>query len=158
MQAREAMSHPVITVRNDATVGLAARLLTGHGFTALPVTDEDGALVGIVSEIDLLRGWTAPDPLAGRSRAARPARELTVGEVMTSPVESLTPGADVAHAVRMMDDERIRSLPIVDGFAIVGMLTRRDLLRAALARDDRVLATEISHQLAEARYQTSDPF
>ena len=64
MQAREAMSHPVITVRNDATVGLAARLLTGHGFTALPVTDEDGALVGIVSD---------SSRSAGREVESRPA-------------------------------------------------------------------------------------
>jgi len=68
---------------------------------------------------------------------------------MTTPVESLTAGADVADAARIMIDERIRCLPIVDGYGLVGILTRRDLLRAALAHDDQDLAEEISRQLAQ---------
>lgn len=49
---------------------------------------------------------------------------------MTSPVESLTPGADAADAAEIMLDERIRCLPIVDGHGVVGVITRRDLLGA----------------------------
>jgi CBS domain-containing protein len=67
---------------------------------------------------------------------------------MTTPVESLIAGADVADAARIMIDERIRCLPIVDGYGLVGILTRRDLLRAALAHDDQDLAEKISRQLA----------
>ena len=68
---------------------------------------------------------------------------------MTSPVESLTAGADVADAARMMVDERIRCLPIVDGDGLVGILTRRDVLRAAVAHNDQDLAGEIARQLGE---------
>ena len=67
---------------------------------------------------------------------------------MTSPVESLTAGADVADAAQIMVDERIRCLPIVDGYGVVGILTRRDVLRAAIADNDQDLAAEISRQLA----------
>jgi CBS domain-containing protein len=73
------------------------------------------------------------DPDDRRHRPEQPRnlrRGDTVGEVMTSPVESLTPGADVADAVQIMLEERIRSLPVVDGRKIVGVVTRRDLLRA----------------------------
>jgi CBS domain-containing protein len=51
---------------------------------------------------------------------------------MTSPVESLTPGAEAVDAARIMVDERIRCLPIVDGRHVVGILTRRDLLEAGV--------------------------
>ncbi len=134
MKARDAMSSPVLTVPTAELVDRAAALLCENGFTSLPVVDDDGRLVGIVTEADLIRvqlpaqpQWRASAPVADTRPAGR-----TVGEVMTTPVESLTPGADVADAARMMVDQRIRSLPIVDGHGVVGILTRRDVLRSGL--------------------------
>jgi CBS domain-containing protein len=147
MQAREVMSHPVVTVTTSTTLARAAGLLCAKGFTALPVVDDDGRLVGIVTEADLIRDRIPPDPrVHGRHLHARSPAQL-VWDVMTTPVESLTAGADVSDAARMMVDERIRCLPIVDGHGLVGILTRRDLLRMALAHDDRDLTEEICRQL-----------
>ena len=131
MLARDAMSSPVVTVGAWTPVETAVHLLVDNGFTALPVLDEDNRLVGIVTEADLLRNRMAPDPhrIGGFDGRRGQRRPQTVGDVMTTPVESLTPGADVADAAQIMVDERIRCLPIVDGRRVVGVLTRRDLLR-----------------------------
>jgi CBS domain-containing protein len=142
------MTHPVVTVTTSTSLTEALRLLCANGFTGLPVVD-DHALVGIVTEADLIRDRIPPDPrVHGRHPHVRSSGPLLVQDVMTTPVESLTAGADVADAARIMVDERIRCLTIVDGYGLVGILTRRDLLRSALAHDDQDLADEVSRQLA----------
>jgi len=150
MLARDVMSKPVVTVQASASIVEAARILTGKGFTALPVVDDDRRLVGIVTEADLIRDRVPGDPRIHswqvRARRSEPDR-VPVSEVMSTPVESLTAGADVADAAQMMVDERIRCLPIVDGRELVGIVTRRDVLRAAVADNDRDLEAEISRQL-----------
>jgi len=135
MKARDAMSSPVLTVRTIESIDRAAALLCEHGFTSLPVVDEDGRLVGIVTESDVIRVHLPAQPQWRAGPAVSDTRPTgrTVGAVMSSPVESLTPGADVADAARMMVDRRIRSLPIVDGHGVVGILTRRDVMRSRLA-------------------------
>ena len=88
----------------------------------------------------------APDPRRLRREQATHLRVAdTVGEVMTSPVESLTPGADIADAASIMIDERIRCLPVVDGHRIIGVVSRRDLLRAITPEPDPV---SIAHRPA----------
>ncbi|MEO5833131.1 MAG: CBS domain-containing protein [Nakamurella sp.] len=127
----------------------AARMLVDGGFTAAPVVDDDGRLVGIVSESDLLRYRLPDDPhrIDGRRRRTPPAVGLVV-DAMTTPVESLTPGADIADAVRIMLAERIRCLPVVDGTGVVGIVTRRDLLRFAVESDHPALDVAVMRQLA----------
>jgi CBS domain-containing protein len=136
MLARDVMTRPVISTLMTTTVTDATHLLIDNGFTALPVVDaEDGRLVGIITEADLLRGRISGDPR--RSRGTTPSYQpRIVADVMTSPVESLTAGADIADAARIMVDQRIRCLPIVDGYGVVGVITRRDLLRAAAAIEE----------------------
>lgn len=145
MHARDVMSYPVITVTDTAGAGEAAQLLISHGFTALPVVDADGRLVGIVTEADLLRGAGSAPRRGGRTTTS-PAGD-TVAAVMTSPVESLTPGADIDDAAHMMVRERIRCLPIVDGASLVGVITRRDLLRAAMSHQDAAARDSILRRL-----------
>ena len=133
VKIRDVMSSPAITVTMDSDIVDAATILVGAGFTALPVVDDDGALVGILTEADLLRNRIAPEPRGElRPPTHHRNRATPVMSVMTTPVESLTPGADAADAVRIMLDERIRCLPVVDGTGVVGVVTRRDLLRASI--------------------------
>ena len=149
MRARDIMTKTVVSVLPTTAVTDAAGTLSYRGFTALPVVNEAGELIGIVTEADLIRDRIPPDPrVHGRHPHVPSSGPPLVQDVMTTPVESLTAGADVADAARIMIDERIRCLPIVDGYGLVGILTRRDLLRAALAHDDQDLAEEISRQLA----------
>lgn len=146
MQARDAMSHPVVTVTPTTAAADAARVLCSHGFTALPVVDGTG-LIGIVTEADLIQESCRPAP-GPHGRHEATLTDLIVQDVMTTPVESLTPGADLVDVARIMLDERIRCLPIVDGTRVVGIVTRRDVLRADLAHVDQNLADEIIRQLA----------
>ena len=137
MKARDVMSHPVITVLTSTTLAQAAHLLSANGFTALPVVDDDGRLVGIVTEADLINERIPPDPRRQYWRPRHsPSASAAVEDVMTTPVESLTPGADAADAARIMLRQHIRCLPIVDGQQLVGIVTRRDLMRNAFAGTD----------------------
>ncbi|OLT00449.1 hypothetical protein BJF90_35260 [Pseudonocardia sp. CNS-004] len=115
---REIMTTQVLTAGEDWPVDQAAKELTGHGFTALPVVDDSGHLVGIVTEWHLL-----PDPLSDR-------RAHTVGGVMERDV--ITVGGDelVSDVLRTMGEHELRAVPVVDGLhRVIGIVTRRDLLR-----------------------------
>ena len=150
MLAREVMSSPVVTVAPSTPIPEVAQLLTDRGFTALPVLDDDARLVGIISEVDLLRFPLPPDPRRGPRwlpDRRHPAPRVAA-DVMSTIVESLIPGADIADAARMMVDEKIRCLPIVDGTNLVGVITRRDLLRCAVVSDDAALRDQINEQLS----------
>lgn len=152
MQARDIMTRTVVTVTATTTVHEAATLLASNGFTALPVVDGDGALVGLLTEVDLLRDRFPRDPRFHCSDAGSvqgpDTREpaATVGAVMTTPAPSVRSGADVVDLVTIMRADGLRSMPVVDGPRLVGIVTRRDLVRT-LTRDDREVATDVRHQL-----------
>lgn len=148
MRARDIMTTPVISVRPGMPVKEAAALLATNGFTALPVVSEDDRLVGIVTEADLMRDRVPRDPRA----YCHPLEQLptttttTVGEVMTTAVTAMSPGTDVAVLAKALLDAHQRSMPIVDGSRLVGIVTRRDVVRV-IARDDRAIADEVRHRL-----------
>jgi CBS domain-containing protein len=143
------MTHPVVTVTTSTGLREAGELLCANGFTALPVVDEDGLLVGIVTEADLIRGRIPPDPrVHGRHPHATTLGPSLVADVMTAPVATLSASADISDAAEVMIDERIRCLPIVEDARPIGILTRRDLLQAAVVHNDTELADEIFRQLA----------
>ena len=156
MRARDVMSSPVITVTPETSVKEAANLLSANGFTALPVLDEDDRLIGIVTEADLVRDRFPRDPryrhayfadVDGVPENGRPL-PTRVGEVMTSPVTAMSATTDVVELVGVMLGDRVRSMPIVDGSRVVGIVTRRDLVRV-LARDDKAIAVDVRHRLAK---------
>jgi CBS domain-containing protein len=145
MRVREIMTKSVLTAQPGVTVGKAAELLAYRGFSAMPVVDENGDLIGIVSEADLIRN-RFPGAFAGDSTATpeRPAK--TVGEVMTSPVTGVSHDADVSELAKLMVDDKRRCVPIVDGRRLVGVVTRRDMLRM-LSRSDSDVATDVRRHL-----------
>lgn len=148
MFVSDVMTAPAVTVTADASIKEAARLLRDRDVAAAPVVDDAGALVGIVSEIDLLRGTLAPDPVAHLLPvpADDGASPRTVADVMTRDVQVLLPHSDLYDAARDMRASGIRSLPVVDGDRVVGVVSRSDLLRV-LARDDDDIARDLSAAL-----------
>ncbi|HEY8374244.1 MAG TPA: CBS domain-containing protein [Pseudonocardiaceae bacterium] len=149
MRARDVMTSPVITVRPGTSVKEAAALLVAHGFTALPVVDDEEQLVGIVTEADVVRGRIPRDPRARIWRQEEPVSDppgATVGEVMTSPVVVAAAGTDVGDVARTMLERGIRSVPVVEGSRVVGIVSRRDLVRT-ITRDDQVIARDVRHRL-----------
>ena len=141
MQVSDVMTHEVVTVGSETSVKDAAELMVAGGFAALPVLDERGQLVGIVAEADVLRDRLPEDPLlhvrrAGPGSASAPP--TLVGEVMTREVRSVEPTADLADVARLIVDESLRSVPVIDEQTLVGILSRRDVLRALVRSDESI--------------------
>lgn len=145
MRARDLMSAPVITVHPWTSAKEAAELLSLHGFTALPVVDDDDRLIGIVTEADLIRGRIPADPRFVHEPAESTAGK-TAGDLMTTPATAMGTGTDVAELCQALVDARIRAMPIVDGAAVVGIVTRGDVVRV-LAREDADIARDVKHRL-----------
>lgn len=140
MLVREAMSSPVVTVPRTATVRQAVRVLYEHNVTAAPVVGEDGRMVGIVSEMDLLRGEFEADPRASL-RPVAPPHDLpprAVHEVMTAQVRTVRETSDVAELAEMMMRTGIKSVPVLRDEEIVGMVSRRDLMAVLAHSDGRI--------------------
>jgi CBS domain-containing protein len=145
---RDVMTRPVVTVGPDTPIRAAAALLTGRGFTALPVVDGAGELVGIVTEADLLRGrlhHDARSPLL-RDELTRVAPQR-VAEVMTTEVVTALPWTDLADLVERMRTQGIRSVPVVQGGeGLVGIVSRRDAL-ATVTRSDAAVEGDVRRRL-----------
>jgi CBS domain-containing protein len=150
MRAVEVMSTPVMTVSAALTTKQVAKMLVENGIAAAPVVDENGLLVGIVSEADLIRREIQPDPRAHLTRLTDPAAPASrrVAEIMTRDVICVPPSADAADIVALMLEAGIKSVPVVDDNAPIGMVSRRDLL-ATLVRDDESIASEVTARLAD---------
>ena len=130
MQARDVMSSPVITARPNTPVHAAAALLVSHGFTAVPVVTAEGRVVGIATEADLLRGRVTPEGWIGERQP-----EPTLATVMTTTPLSFRPEDDVADVVSLMLDHHVRTAPIIDNGRLVGIISRRDVLRCVARRE-----------------------
>jgi CBS domain-containing protein len=147
MFVRDVMTRPVVTVEPGTPVKAAVSILTGRGFTLLPVIERD-RLVGVVTEADLVRGRVHRDPrwslLASEPASAAPPG--TVEGVMARAVVTATPSGDVADLVEMMLDRHVRSVPVVDGQQLVGIVSRRDVL-ATFTRSDDALAAAVRCRL-----------
>lgn len=148
MRVIDVMTRPAVTVGVGLSVHDVAALLSTHGFTAVPVVDAGGRLIGVVSESDVLRDRVHHDPRSPRrlgreNETAPPGR---VGEVMSGQVHSVTPTTDTAEAAALLAEHHLRSVPVVDRDEVVGVLTRRDLVRV-IGRDDGELATAVACEL-----------
>jgi CBS domain-containing protein len=134
MQTRDIMTSPVVTVTPGTGLKDAAAALVEHGINAVPVVDHGRSLVGILSEADLLR------PKEPRPRSVR--------EVMTRAVYTIQEDADVAAAARLLLRHNLKSVPVVAGGLVVGIVARRDLLRL-VARSDQDIHADLERRLKE---------
>ena len=142
MKASDVMRTNPLVATAEMPIEEAVRLMLTHRISGLPVVDATGAVVGILSEGDLVRrvepgtearvpawvGWLAGGGRAAAAYAASHARK--VGEVMTVPVVSVTPDTDLAEVAAIMESRRIKRLPVLREGRLVGILTRLDLIRA----------------------------
>ena len=155
MRVRDVMTRQVVTADLDMTVSSAAGLLAQHNISAMPVIGDDH-LVGMVSEGDLLRheiprarrrGGSLRQPWSERQRE-RLGEPETVADVMTTPVVSVSESTDTADVASLMLDYEVRSVPVVDGGRVTGIVSRRDLIQM-LSSDDDVIAEEIQNRLRD---------
>lgn len=150
MRAHQIMTRRVITVKPGTPVLEAANTMLRHHLSGLPVIDDNGKLVGMVSEADFLRrseiGTQRPrirwlDWIIGPGKAATEyvhEHGRKVGEIMTEDnLCTATEDMELEPLVRAMERQNVKRVPVVRENALVGIVTRSDLLRAfaSLARD-----------------------
>ncbi len=149
MRAHQIMTRKVTTVKADTPILEAANLMLQQHISGLPVVDETGKLIGIVSEGDFIRRSEIGTQKA-RGRwlkflvgSGRSASEFVheygrkTGEIMTEDPHTATEDTSLEEVVRLMGRQNVKRLPVVRGDRLVEMVTRSDLLRAvaSLARD-----------------------
>ncbi|MBA2806880.1 CBS domain-containing protein [Streptomyces sp. KM273126] len=142
----ELMTRDVVRARRDMPFKEIVKLLTDYDVTAVPVVDELGRPMGVVSEGDLLRkssdqadpsGRTPVPHLEAWERAK--AQGTTAEELMSAPAVCARPEWTVVEAARLMETQNVKRLPVVDeADRLQGIVSRRDLLRVFLRRDDAI--------------------
>jgi CBS-domain-containing membrane protein len=137
-----------------------ARLLREHRISGLPVIDDDGKVIGVISETDLMTHQAEmPDPYepkkpfhvadlfpAARKQAAK-ARARTAGQLMSEPPVTVHAGNTIVEAARTMAQNGVERLPVLDEEGrLVGIVTRHDLLKVFL-RPDAEIRTEVIEEV-----------
>lgn len=153
MRAKDVMTAPVVTVMPATHVTQAAKLLTSHGFTTLPVVDDEDRLLGAVTEEDVLRDGRLPGPAApalgdDTEQAISPP---TVGRIMTTGVVTAGPDTHLATLTRLMLERRLHVVPVVNDGRLAGIVTRGDLLRI-VTRDHQI----VEHRIPGRRVSGAD--
>ncbi|HXY58494.1 MAG TPA: CBS domain-containing protein [Methylocystis sp.] len=171
MLAHDVMAAKLVTARESTTIAEAARLMSEHDVSALPVVDESGRLVGVVSEADLLRRSEIGTEIARPwwQEALLPAFLLAkdfvrahgreVRDVMSTPVVSAPPTASLGEIATLMERHRIKRIPIVEEGRLVGVVSRANLVQAlasvqvapagAAIDVDRAIRAELLSRLLE---------
>lgn len=155
MKVSDVMTRGVISVPPAMPLRDVARLLNEHRISGLPVVDDNGDIVGVISEADLLvKQLSRPvsrrlpmewiigerhDPAELRRRAA-----TTAAEAMSSPAITIDAERPLREAAALMIDRAVNRLPVVADGKVIGIVTRADLVRAYLRLDD-----EIQHAVTE---------
>ena len=132
MLVKDRMSRPPITVRDNVGVEDALRLMHNEDVRRLPVMDKRGRMVGIVSELDLLK--VSPSPATSLSVYEIPylLAKVKMKDVMTADVISVTEGTPLEEAARVMADNKIGGLPVMRDDELVGIITETDLFKTFL--------------------------
>ena len=119
----------VWTIAPDATVFEALQLMSGKDAGALAVVDQ-GRLVGIISERDYTRKGVLDD---------RRSRETLVRQIMTARVLTVTRSHTIGECMALMTNKRIRHLPVVEGDALLGLVSIGDVVKALIADQEHTI-------------------
>ncbi|MDX5567404.1 CBS domain-containing protein [Streptomyces sp. ID05-04B] len=126
----EVMTVDVVEAHPKTTLKDVVRLLDRHRISGLPVVNEDDKVLGVISETDLIRRQAARSPDGGI---------VTAQELMSTPAVTVHPEQRIADAARVMERHGVERLPVVDEEdRLIGIATRRDLLRVFLRTDDEI--------------------
>ena len=142
--------------------------MLNHRISGLPVVDDAGLLAGLVTEGDLLRRaelgipdaahpWQAATSPAGLTRDFVKRNSWRVSDVMTSPVTTVSESTSIADVARLMDARGVKRLPVLQDGALVGIISRADLLHciaddrpADIAQGDDAIRTSVAARLRDA--------
>ncbi len=160
---RDVMTTRVVAVGKDATFKDIAALLTEHRVSAFPVLDEEGKVIGVVSEADLLSKEALVAAMGGQAArlglVASPwhgefakAAAVTAADLMTKPPVVVTPDEPVTSAARLLYHSRVKRLPVVGVKGeLVGIVSRSDVL-SVYSRPDEEIRQEITKNVLLNRF------
>ena len=161
MLVRERMSTKPVTISKDVSIIEALRVMRQKQVRRLPVLDQDGNMVGIVSEKDLL--YASPSPATSLSiyEMHDLLSRLRVSELMTTDLITVTPDIPLEEAARIMADNKLGGLPVVENGNLVGIITETDIFKVFLellgAREKGLrLTVEIPEQKGEIARMTTE--
>ncbi len=142
--AREIMTTEIITVKKETSIRELAELFTTHRIGSIPVVDDGGNLIGIVSESDLIeqdKNFHIPTVISlfdwiiyleSEKKFEKELKKMTaqtVGDIYTEDVATVNPDTPLSDIADIMSRNKIHSLPVVDGNRMVGIVSRIDLIR-----------------------------
>jgi CBS domain-containing protein len=141
MLVRDVMTKNVLSISKYESIMNVANVLTEKNISGLPVVDKEKKVLGIVTQADILsmvgvsREHTFKDLLRYMLGERLPEKKMgdLAGDIMTSPALTIRPDANIAEAVKIMDERRIRRLTVTDAQNnLIGILTRADILKAVI--------------------------
>ncbi len=149
MKVLDLMTTKVASVRPETPLKEVARVLAEHRISGLPVLDEQGHVLGVVSEADFVEREADGPPrrtswlarlISGDDAEAMRARlsATTAGAAMSAPPITVTPGTSIKEAAALMSAKAVNRLPVVEDGRLVGIVTRADLLDAYLQSDSEL--------------------
>jgi CBS domain-containing protein len=154
---RDIMTTDVVAVRASASFKEIAAKLREHRVSAIPVLDETGTVIGVVSEADLLlkEAFEEEPGIPGVAhgilirRDREKAEGITAADLMSSPAVTVDPGDSVEHAARLMYARRVKRIPVTDAAGqLIGMVSRADVL-SIFDRPDEEIRLEILDRIAD---------
>ena len=174
MRATDVMSTPVVVAGPRITVQHVARMMINHRVSGIPIVEEDGQLIGIITEGDLLRRvetgterqrsrrseWFLPNSRLAADYVKSHARR--VADIMTRDVVTVDESATLGEIADLMEQHRIKRVPVVHYGKLVGIVSRSDLLRvltsgAASVSDedtDRSIRNRLLTELRQQKWAT----
>jgi len=172
MRAKDIMTANVVTVTADTAVPDIAKLLLSRNISGVPVVDDSGVIVGIISEGDLIQREESKPAhtswwlrLFGEAETAEhyiKTHGMTAADVMTRNVLTVDEETPVGDIARVMAEHRIKRVPVVTDGELVGIVSRSNLLRGMVTRetgteptaDDRTIKETILHEVGEQGWIT----
>lgn len=132
MLVGERMTCNPVTVTEETSIDDALHVMRERRVRRLPVLDHSGKMVGIVSDRDLLHAAPSPATSLSVYELHYLLSKLTIKRVMSSPVITVSPGTPVEEAARIMADNKIGGLPVVENDQLVGIITETDIFKILL--------------------------
>lgn len=147
MNVSKLMQHDVKACNEHSVLHDAARLMWEHDFGAVPVTNDQGVVVGIVTDRDIA--------MAAYTQGRR-ISEIRVRDVMSGELHTCRPGDSLREAERIMKEGQVRRLPVIDGEKLVGMISLNDLALASREKGSEVTGTEVVEVLSAVSQHRHD--
>ena len=156
-RVKDVMTTRVVAVGKDATFKEIAALLTEYRVSAFPVIDEDGTVIGVVSEADLLSREALVAAIG--ARAAESGSAVTAAGLMSKPPVVVTPDEPVTSAARLMYNARVKRLPVVgEKGELVGIVSRADVLSVYNRPDEEIRREILDNVILNGFFADPDRF